>query len=144
MAKYSIILPVKNGGDYLKLCVKSIMSQTYTDFNLIVLDNKSTDGSLQWLQQQRDSRIIIYESPQPLPIEQNWGRIKDVPRNEFMTMIGHDDILAPYYLEEMDKLVRNHPHASLYQAHYSYIDKDGNVTRTCLPMDEIQKAYEFL
>jgi glycosyltransferase involved in cell wall biosynthesis len=143
-AKYSIILPVKNGGEYLRLCVESILKQTYQAFNLIVLDNNSTDGSLQWITSLDDPRVIVYTSSTSLTIEQNWGRIKDVQKNEFMTMIGHDDILKEFYLEEMDKIIGKHPAASLYQTHYAYIDKDGIVTRNCMPMDEIQKAYEFI
>ena len=47
--RYSIILPVRNGGDYAKECVKGILSQTYSDFNLLVLDNNSNDGTLEWI-----------------------------------------------------------------------------------------------
>jgi len=144
MPKFSIILPVRNGGEYFKICVNSILNQTLNDFNLIILDNNSTDGSLQWLNSLNDRRIILYTSAKSLSIEENWGRIKDVQKNEFMTMIGHDDLLDKTYLEEMGKLIRKHPTASLYQTHYTYIDKDGLLTRACLPMDESQKAYEFL
>src|SRR5258708_17690386 len=113
--KYSIILPVRNGGEYVKECVKSILSQTYPHFNLLVLDNCSTDGTLEWILSLQDKRIIIYPSKAPLNIEQNWARIASVPKNEFMTCIGHDDILLPGYLEEMNSLIQKHPGASLYQ-----------------------------
>ena len=144
MPKFSIVLPVRNGGEYFKICVNSILNQTLNDFNLIILDNNSADGSLQWLSLLDDPRIILYTSAKALSIEENWGRIKDVQKNEFMTMIGHDDLLDKTYLEEMDKLIKKHPNASLYQTHYTYIDKDGLLARRCLPMDENQKAYEFL
>jgi glycosyltransferase involved in cell wall biosynthesis len=144
MQKFSIILPVKNGGNYIKDCVNSILSQTLQDFNLIVLDNYSLDGTLQWLKSLNDDRIIIYESEKPLSIEQNWSRIKDTPKNEFITLIGHDDILEPNYLEVMDTLIDKYPDASLYQAHYQYIDEKGNFIRNCLPMNEVQFAHEFL
>jgi glycosyltransferase involved in cell wall biosynthesis len=142
--KFSIILPVKNGGHYLKDCVASILAQSFRDFNLIVLDNRSTDGTLEWLKSLNDSRIVIHESDQSLSIEENWGRIKDVPKNEFITLIGHDDLLDPDYLETMNALIGRHPEASLYQAHFQYIDKDGLVIRDCLPMDEIQYGHEYL
>lgn len=142
--KYSIVLPVRNGGEYVKECVNSILVQTLNDFNLHVLDNASTDGTSEWLASLNDPRITIHRSAESLSIEKNWSRIVSVPKNEFMTMIGHDDILEPFYLEEMDKLIAEHPEASLYQTHYNYIDKDGNVTRACLPMDKIQTASEFL
>jgi len=142
--KFSIILPVKNGGHYVKDCIASILSQSLHDFNLIVLDNRSTDGTLEWLHSLNDSRIVIHESAQPLSIEENWSRIKDIPKNEFITLIGHDDLLDPGYLETMNALIEKHPEASLYQAHFQYIDKDGLLIRDCLPMDEIQYGHEFL
>ncbi|MEO8415621.1 MAG: glycosyltransferase [Ginsengibacter sp.] len=142
--KFSIILPVKNGGEYVKECVKSILSQTRQDFNVIVLDNRSTDGTLEWLQSLQDERIVIYESTKPLSIEENWARIRSVPKNEFITLIGHDDILNENYLDVMNSLIEKHPSASLYQTHFQYIDAKGFVLRNCKPMPEIQYAHEFL
>ena len=144
MNQISIILPVRNGGEHVKVCVKSILSQTYTDFNLLVLDNKSTDGTLEWISALDDDRIMIFPGAIPLEIEDNWARIRDISKNEFITLIGHDDILHPHYLEEMDRLIAKHPDASLYQAHYSFINGDGKFTGYCMPMDEIQYGHEFL
>lgn len=142
--KYSIILPVRNGGDYVKECVNSILAQTFGDFNCIVLDNCSKDGTTEWLQSLDDPRIVLHPADKPMTIEENWSRIKDIPKNEFMTMIGHDDLLQPFYLREMDTLIGKHPQASLYQTHFSYIDQDGRPVRNCLPMDEKQHAHEFI
>jgi glycosyltransferase involved in cell wall biosynthesis len=144
MAKFSIILPVRNGGDYVKECIHSILSQTCQDFNLHVLDNQSTDSTLEWIQSLDDNRIKIHRSEKPLTIEENWARVKAIEKNEFMTMLGHDDLLYPNYLKEMDKLIEKHPRASLYQGHYMYIDSKGKPLRPCLPMDEVQYGYEFL
>jgi glycosyltransferase involved in cell wall biosynthesis len=137
-------LPVKNGGSYVKECVNSILSQTLQDFNLIVLDNCSTDGTLEWLQSLKDNRIVILRSGNPLSIEDNWSRIKFVSKNEYITLIGHDDILDPYYLEIMNDLILKHPTASLYQAHFRFINESGLSLRLCKPMAEIQYAHEFL
>lgn len=142
--RFSIFLPVRNGGDFCKVCVRNILHQTFRDFNLNVLDNCSTDGTIEWIQSLNDNRIILNPSHTPLSIEQNWARIKDIEKNEFMTIIGHDDILHPHYLEQMNRLLEKHPHASLYQAHYNYVDEKRNFLRPCLPMDEIQYGHEFL
>lgn len=144
MPTFSIILPVRNGGAYFKECVNSILSQTYTGFNLIILDNKNTDGSLEWIVTLNDKRIIVHTTDIDLGISENWARIKDVPKNEFITLIGHDDILLPHYLETMDALIKKHPDASLYQAHFDYIDEKGKLLVKCKPMDEIQYAHEFI
>ncbi len=144
MRNFSIILPVRNGGSYVKTCVKSILSQTYSHFNLIILDNNSTDGTTKWLKKIEDHRIIIDHSVVSLSMTENWERIKDIPKNEFMTIIGHDDIFLPHYLEEMNALIEKYPQASLYQTHFNYIDAVGKLVRVCQPMDEIQRAGEFL
>src|ERR1700691_5530373 len=109
MNKYSIILPVRNGGEYVKLCINSILAQTIPEFNFLVLDNCSTDGTAEWIRSLNDNRIILFPASQPLTIEENWSRIKDIPKNEFITLIGHDDILLPNYLETMGSLIDKHP-----------------------------------
>jgi glycosyltransferase involved in cell wall biosynthesis len=144
MNKYSIILPVRNGGAYVKECIHSILDQTLGDFKLQVLDNCSTDGTREWIESLKDERITVYPAEKPLAIEQNWSRITSIPKNEFITLIGHDDILFSNYLHEMNRLIAKHPGASLYQTHFSYIDSNGGLIRNCKPMDEVQSATEFL
>jgi glycosyltransferase involved in cell wall biosynthesis len=84
--QFSIILPVRNGGEYIKTCVQSILSQTITDFNLSILDSGSNDGTIEWLATINDPRVNIYLSDEPLTITQNWDRIKSIPRKEWMTI----------------------------------------------------------
>lgn len=144
MARFSIILPVKNGGEYIKQCVQSILVQTLGDFNLIILDSCSNDGTVEWIKTLTDPRIVFHAADIPLTIEQNWGRILSVPRNEWMTIIGHDDLLHPQYLETMNSLILKHPDASLYATHLDFIDSNGRVIRECRPMKEIQRASHFL
>lgn len=142
--KFSIILPVKNGGEHVKQCVQSILAQTYTGFNLHILENKSSDGTAEWLQTLHDERIIIIPSDKPLSIEENWARILSIQKNEFMTMIGHDDLLDENYLQEMNDLITQYPNASLYQTHFRFIDAKGNPIKKCKLMKEKQTATAFL
>jgi glycosyltransferase involved in cell wall biosynthesis len=141
--KFSIILPVRNGGHYVKECVNSILSQSFKDFNLIVLDNCSTDGTIEWLASLNNDKIIIYPSLQPLSIEENWARATAVEKNEFITIIGHDDILNSDYLEEMNKLITQFPDAGLYQTHFNFIDGKGEKIRSCVPMQQLVKPVDF-
>jgi len=141
---FSIFLPVRNGGQCFYQCVQSILEQTCEDFNLVVLDNSSTDGSLEVIHAIEDSRLTVYESQEPLSIEKSWGRIVDMPKNEFMTIIGHDDLLDPNYLATMQRLIEKNPNAGLYQAHFRLIDSNGKKIRSCEPMLEIEKVDGFL
>jgi glycosyltransferase involved in cell wall biosynthesis len=144
MKRFSIILPVRNGGVYVKECVNSILNQSLQDFDLLVLDNKSTDGTTEWLNGLNDPRIKLFPSERSLSIEENWARIVSVPKNEFITMIGHDDLLSPDYLAVMDSLIRLYPEATLYQAHFQLIDSKGARIRACKPMKEKEDAASFL
>lgn len=142
--KYSIVLPVRNGGPLVKQCVASVLAQDYSDFNLLILDNNSTDGTLKWASSLNDPRVIVYSSTAALTIQESWGRIKSIPRHEFMTIIGHDDLLDTNYLQVMDGLIGKYPDASLYQAHFRYINEGGKLVRKCAPMAEIQSPTEVI
>lgn len=144
MAKFSVILPVRNGGEYVKDCVNSILSQTLQDFNLVVLDNCSTDGTGEWLASLNNDKIIIYPSDRFLTIEENWARITTIPKNEFITLIGHDDILYPDFLANVNKLIQEYPNAGLYHTHFTFIDADGNIKRSSKPMCSFYSFNELL
>jgi glycosyltransferase involved in cell wall biosynthesis len=140
---FTIALPVRNGGEHLKLCVASILAQTI-DFDLAILENGSTDGTAQWLAALRDPRVRLYPAERPLSIEENWARIKDIPKNEFVTTIGHDDLLDPGFLERIAALIRAHPGAGLYSTHFRIIDAGGAFLRHCRPIPSRETAAEFV
>ncbi|HRO45090.1 glycosyltransferase [Agriterribacter sp.] len=141
--KFSIILPVRNGGHLIKNCVASILAQSYQNFNLLILENKSTDGTFEWLKTITDNRVIILPSEYPMSIEENWSRIKDIPKNEFITLIGHDDVMDEHFLEEMSGLIERFPAASLYLSHYSFIDQNGKALTPCKPLKGHYSPAEF-
>jgi glycosyltransferase involved in cell wall biosynthesis len=143
--QFLIVLPVRNGGEHLKACVASILAQVHEHFRLVVLENGSTDDTPSWLRQLRDPRISVWESPAPLEIEKNWARILRLDLSEeFMTVIGHDDMLDPGYLSQMSALIDAQPDAGLYQCHFRLIDKYGRRLRSCLPMPARETAEGFL
>lgn len=146
LPKFTIFLPVKNGGNYLHLCVESILKQSYPDFDLVILENKSTDGSQDWLQRlaQQDSRVKVIVSDESLSIEDNWKRILTVEKNEFMTMIGHDDLLDRDFLEVINNSIIEEPNANLYLTHFRLIDSEGKLIRYCSPMPKYESAENFI
>ena len=143
-AKFTLIVPAYNGGEYLKECVASILTQTETRFTIAVLDDGSTDGSLEWLEALPDPRLTVYPAPEHLGIVQNWARALVIPKAEFMTIIGQDDRLDPNYLAVMDSLTQAHPDAGLYHAYFQFINSQGQVIRSCRPLPERETAAEYL
>ncbi|HMU46080.1 MAG TPA: glycosyltransferase family 2 protein [Chitinophagaceae bacterium] len=144
MAKFSIFLPVYNGGEYLKDCIRSILSQSLTDYELIVLNNFSNDGTTEWLGTLKDPKLKIYQSDRLLSMEENWDRILAIPKCEFMTIIGHDDLLDENYLATMNELIVQNPEPGLFQCHFRIINAQGEVMRNCKPMKKDISDNEFL
>ena len=142
--KFTLIVPSYNGGELLKECIASIQAQTYRGFALAVLDDGSTDGSLEWLRALGEPRLMLHPAPAHLGIVGNWGRALRLPKAEFMTIIGQDDLLDPDYLAVMDALTRAQPDAGLYHAHFRFIDRRGKTTRPCRALPARETAAEYL
>lgn len=92
----SVIVPVYNVKDYLDECLKSIVNQSYTQLEILVVDDGSTDGSSalcdQWAEQ--DQRIkVIHQANGGLSAARNTAL--DVMRGEMVTMVDSDDVLRP-------------------------------------------------
>ena len=139
----SIVIPVHNGGEYLKDFFKTIYNQTLQPTEILILENGSTDGTVNWLKSLNDPRIKIFPTDLLLPIEKNWDRIKTVPRKKWMFMSGHDDLIKSTFIETIRNLTEKYPDASLYQTHFDIIDENGAVRSDCDPMPERQTMPEF-
>lgn len=141
--KYSFIVPTYNSEHWIESCINSILAQSYSGFNLIILDSGSTDETLSWIKSLKDDRILIYETENRLGIVENWARIISIPKYEFMTIAGHDDIFETNYLETINNLIHQQPDASLYLTHFSFIDGNSKMIRPCTPMKERYNQADF-
>jgi len=140
---FTIIVPSYNGGDYLKACVGAILAQNYAGFELAVLEDGSTDGSLEWLQEIDDPRLKLYPAGH-LGIVENWARAVSIPKLEYITIVGQDDLLDQDYLKVMSALIRRFPDACLYHAHFRYIDEGTHLIRACGLLPERETAAEYI
>jgi glycosyltransferase involved in cell wall biosynthesis len=144
MTKFSIFLPIRNGWPYVQECVESALRQTYPHFELNVLDNQSTDNTMRWLKSLSDSRVRLYTSSSALSIEDSWARINGVEKQEFMTLIGHDDILDPGFLAATKALIDRYPDAALYCTGSRLINSDGKTIRSCRSAPDRETAAQYL
>lgn len=144
--KFTIVIPVKNGKNYLPMCVESVLAQSYKNFELIILGGYSTDGTCAWLRtlEAKDHRIKVVFSDEELGIEGNWGRILSIPKNEFMTILGYDDLLDQNFLEVINETIASEPGNDLYLTHFRLIDSKGRFIRNCYPIPKFETAADFL
>ena len=145
MPQFTIVIPVKTGGVYLKQAVDSVLAQTIKDFELVILGDAVTAKSdLKFLQSYNDSRIKIDFSNTELNMLENWDRIRSIQKHEFLTILGYDDILFPTYLERMQELIAKHPKASLYQVGFDFINSVGQYAPSKFSLPEKTTQVELL
>lgn len=142
--KYSIVIPSYNSEKWIASCVNSVLAQKRSDYSIVVLDSGSTDGTIAWLSALGCPQLTLVTTDSRLGIEANWKRILDLPLNEYLTILGHDDRLHPDYLSTMDKLIAQYPDAGLYQSHFDFIDENNISIRTCKSMPARMGSPEFL
>lgn len=104
--KYSIILPIYNGYEYLSTCIDTVINQGYSNYELIIVDDCSTDGTLDYLESIKHDRIkIIYQKENRGAIGNFSDAIK-YSSGEWVMFLGVDDGLQSYFFELADKLTQ--------------------------------------
>ncbi|OGG44273.1 MAG: hypothetical protein A3F84_14865 [Candidatus Handelsmanbacteria bacterium RIFCSPLOWO2_12_FULL_64_10] len=100
MPEVSVGLPVFNGANYLREALDSILAQTYSDFELILSDNASTDGTEEICRAYaaRDRRIRYDRSEKNLGAARNFNRAFELSSGKYFKWAAHDDVCAPDFL----------------------------------------------
>ena len=99
----SIGIPVFNGEKYLRESINSVLRQTEKNFELIVVDNCSTDHTLEILAAYNDPRINVFKNSTNLGSLRNFNRCIELSRGEYFVLLPHDDTLMPTMLETFSK-----------------------------------------
>lgn len=141
---FSIVIPTRNGERYIGSAIASVLDQTYPHFRLFILESGSTDKTCEIVRSFDDARVQLLTVPESLGIEENWARILDLNLDPYLTILGHDDVFYPEFLEETIRLIEREPEASLYFTHFDYIDAHGAVMRSCFPIPYQENADDFL
>ncbi len=105
----SICVPTYNGARYLKHCLDSALAQTFTDFELLVVDDCSTDSTPDLARHYvgTDPRISVRRNERNLGLVANWNRCVDLARGAWVKFLFQDDLLEPSCLERMLAASRN-------------------------------------
>jgi hypothetical protein len=124
----------------------SVVKQDYPHYDIIILaDNTSNiDDALDAVHALQNSKISIQAADHNLDILQNWGRIKDLTKNEYMTILGYDDVLKQSFLSTINDLINQQPEASLYHTHFNYINSKNGLIKKCQPLPSRLNASEYL
>jgi glycosyltransferase involved in cell wall biosynthesis len=130
----SIGLPVFNGEAYLKQTVDSILAQRFRDFELIISDNASTDGTPTIGRElaRHDPRIRYHRNPTNLGGVRNFNSVFTRARGRYFKWAAHDDLLHPDFLGRCVEVLEARPSTVLCFSRVTIIDQDDRVLRTGL------------
>lgn len=131
MARYdsplvSVVIPVYNVEQYLEKCIASVINQTFTDYELILVDDGSTDGSGDLIDEwsQRDDRIrVIHKDNGGLSSARNCGIETAV--GKYLTFIDSDDYVAKEYLEVLVSIMEEHPGETIAACGFNVVYDEG-------------------
>jgi glycosyltransferase involved in cell wall biosynthesis len=95
----SVCLPAYNNEAFIGPAIESVLNQTFADFELVVVDDRSTDGTREKIRAFRDPRIRIVENDRNLGLEGNWNKALREARGRFVKILPGDDLLHSRCLE---------------------------------------------
>jgi glycosyltransferase involved in cell wall biosynthesis len=96
----SVCIPVYNCEQYVSYAIESVLAQTFDDFELVLLNNASTDRTLKILQQYSDPRIRIINNDANIGASGNWNKALAVARGKYIKILCADDLLYPLCLDK--------------------------------------------
>jgi glycosyltransferase involved in cell wall biosynthesis len=124
----SVIVPNYNHAKFLRARLDSILNQTFQDFELILLDDCSTDTSVEILQlyagQSRVSHFVVNDQNSGSPFVQ-WERGLVLARGEFIWIAESDDVAEPEFLERMVRILHEYSHVAMVYCRSVVIDQHG-------------------
>ena len=131
--RFSILLPTRNGGDFLENCVRFLLEQDHDDFELVISDNANTDATPEIIRQFKDdSRVVVVRQESPISVSENWTAALQASCGDYILMMGDDDYLLPGTLRRLDDALvqHNEPDCILYNGH-SYVAPNSVSDNPC-------------
>lgn len=124
----SVIMPAYNGGRFIKQAIDSVIAQTYPHWELIVVDDGSTDNTAQVVSNFQDPRIVyIYQENQGQAAALNRGL--EVSRGQYITTLDVDDLYTPNSLGDRAEFLDANENYDVVYGDGIFCDKDGNALK---------------
>ena len=149
MPRASVCIPTYNGAAFLGQTIGSVLAQTLTDFELIVVDDQSTDGSAAIAHSFDDPRLRVYQNDSRLGLVGNWNRCLELVQSEHVCLFHQDDIMLPANLAAKIEVLEQYPQVGLVYSNVFIIDVQGRTTanqwyyQTIPDEDFVQAGHNF-
>ncbi|CAN5137165.1 glycosyltransferase [soil metagenome] len=127
--KVSLCVPAYQAERHLHSTVASLLAQEYHDFELVIVDNNSSDGTSAILEAFHDSRIRVIRNAATIPLVDNFNLAVAQCRGEFVKLVCADDILHPQCVAAQSAVLERNPDIALVSVQTDFVDDDGSLLR---------------
>ena len=167
--RFSVIIPLYNKALYIEKTLQSVFAQTFTDYEIVVIDDGSTDNSysiadqllsthnsqpspqtLTCAPQTLNSQIYNSHTPNSQLLRQPNSGVSTARNNavlashgQYLCFLDADDWWEPSFLQQMDLLIRNYPDAALYCSNYYYVHNGRNQVKLNIPTGYFNYCREY-
>lgn len=124
----SVCIPAYNNAGYIKDTILSVLGQTYQNIELVVVDDCSTDNTVEVLESIEDDRLKIYKNEKNLGMVGNWNRCLELVTGEYVKLICADDMIEKDAIEKEAKAMYRHPSVNLVESDTKLVDINGKKT----------------
>lgn len=132
MPKVSVLMPVyKTNEQYLREAIESILNQTFTDFELLIVDDCPAEPRADVVKSYQDQRIKYYQNERNLGISEARNRLLDLAQGEYLAVFDHDDISLPTRLEKEVTFLDQHPDYGVVSCQSRNIVSDTPFVNPC-------------
>jgi len=138
--KISVIMSVYNGEKYLNKAIESTLTQTFRDFEFIIVDDGSTDSSLRIIESYKDERIILRKNIINIGLTKSLNRALRMAKGEYIARQDADDISLPNRLKEQFIQFENNPDLALLGTGSYLINEQGGILRKEIPLKNPKTA----
>ena len=150
MPRLSILIPVYNAEPFLAGTIDSVLAQTYTDWELIIVNDKSSDNTFQIAKQYESKypdKISVFQNEINLGMLQNWNRGIELCKKELFVKLDADDIWLPSFLEKSVAVLDSHPEVGIVFTKFLNIDGLDNIipgSEISLPDFAVEKPFSTI
>lgn len=127
----SVVIPLYNKEKQIRATLESVLAQTFSDYEIIIVNDGSTDRSAEEAALVHDSRIrLIHQKNTGVSAARNRGI--EAARGEFIAFLDADDRWKPEYLQTQYELTQRYPECSVFACNYEFVDAQGQVRSTII------------
>jgi glycosyltransferase involved in cell wall biosynthesis len=139
MATLTVLMPVYNAERFLAAAIDSILTQTFTDFEFLIIDDCSSDNSVNILRSYKDPRILFYQNEKNLGISATLNKGIELASTDLIARMDSDDISYPDRLQKQVDFIADNPDGALYSCQVKVIGQQGQFIR----QDNFKSQYYY-